>query len=85
VLKLSAYPDFVSGVSMHPSHPTIVQLQINEDEKALLEGAKSAKHVFMPAGDDKDSVKPGGLSEKVSIWQCQIISALPKFLCRLIA
>lgn len=66
-LKLSAYPEFVAAACMHPAHSQIVQL-IEEEEETLLKNAKSAKHMFMPAGDDMDNVKPGGLAEKVIIW-----------------
>ena len=41
-MKLSAYPEFVAGVGMHPSHSPISGL-VGDDETKLLEGAKSAK------------------------------------------
>ena len=74
VLKLSAYPEFVAGVGMHPSHSPISGL-VGEDETKLLEGAKSAQILFMPAGDDHENVRAGGLAEKVrSSPGCQSFS-----------
>ena len=64
-MKLSAYPEFVAGVGMHPSHSKICE-QVEDDETKLLEGAKSAQTLLMPASDDMDTVKAGGLAEKVS-------------------
>ena len=63
-MKLSAYPEFVAGVGMHPSHSPISGA-VGDDETKLLEGAKSAQILFMPAGDDHENVRAGGLAEKV--------------------
>jgi len=64
VMKLSAYPEFVAGVGMHPSHSPISGA-VGDDETKLLEGAKSAQILFMPAGDDHENVRTGGLAEKI--------------------
>ena len=50
VLRLCSYPEFKAGVHLHPSHSPICGI-VKEEEKALLEAAKEAKHVFMPAGE----------------------------------
>jgi len=64
VLKLSAYPEFMAGVGMHPSHSPISGL-VGDDETKLLEGVKSAQILFMPASDDHENVRSGGLAEKI--------------------
>lgn len=52
---------------MHPSHPLIMgPNMLNEDEKAALEAIKDKPQLFMPAGDDNETVKKGGLSEQVT-------------------
>ena len=51
-------------MGMHPSHSPLCGL-VGEDETELLEGAKSAQILLMPAGDDHENVRPGGLAEKV--------------------
>ena len=49
---------------MHPSHSPISGA-VGDDETKLLEGAKSVQILFMPAGDDHENVRVGGLAEKV--------------------
>ena len=61
---MCAYPEFVAGVGMHPSHSPISGL-VGDDERKLLEGAKSAQILFMPASDDHENVRAGGLAEQV--------------------
>jgi len=63
VLRLGAYPEVVAGASWHPSHSPIAGL-VGEDEKHLLESVH-CDQLFMPAGSDAESCKPGGLGEQV--------------------
>ena len=69
VLKHCAdYPGlFKAGVNIHPSHSPIMKMMLNEDEKELVEAVKKAgaAQLMMPAGDDMDTVKKGGLDEQV--------------------
>lgn len=68
VLKLSSYTEYnriieyKCGVSIHPSHPIMCEL-FGENEEKVLEAVKG-KHLFMPAGNDSESAKLGGLAEK---------------------
>ncbi|XP_059096384.1 carboxymethylenebutenolidase homolog [Tigriopus californicus] len=64
VLRLSAYPEVKAGVSMHPSHPNIAPL-VEESEQELLEAVVGTPQLFMPAGSDGQSVKPGGLGSQI--------------------
>jgi dienelactone hydrolase len=65
VVVLSSLPEFRAGVSMHPSHNRIMTDMLKDDETAALEAVRGKPQLFLPAGDDTASVKPGGLSEKV--------------------
>ena len=52
---------------MHPSHTPIWTSILKLDEKAKLEAVKAAgvPQLFMPAGNDHENVKAGGLGENV--------------------
>jgi len=63
VVRLSMLDTISAGVSMHPSHPTLLATA-GEDEEEVLELIK-APQLFLVEGDAGDSVKTGGLSEEV--------------------
>jgi len=62
VIRLSTFPDFKAGVSMHPSHPGIMAA-LQEDEAGIYAQVKSPQ-LIMPSKSDSESVKLGGLAEK---------------------
>lgn len=64
MLRLSATPGFAAGVSMHPSHAFILGL-LGEDQEEVLAAAAGAPQLFMPAKEDPEDVKPGGVGERV--------------------
>lgn len=63
VIKLSAFPDFKAGVSMHPSHPKMMELLDDSEEEAYKQ--VQCKQLFMSAGNDHENLFPGGLAETV--------------------
>jgi len=63
VLKASATGKVQAGVSFHPSHPRI-SAAMGEDEKALLEAVK-VPQLFLPAGNDGETVKEKGLADGI--------------------
>jgi len=71
VIKFSSLPEIKCGVSFHPSHPKLFGM-VGVDEEEQLK-AVTAAQLLLPAGDDMDSVKKGGLAEQVLADKCQII------------
>ena len=63
VLCLSSYVDFRAGISMHPGHSGICAMLGFDEEKLLKETL--CPQMFMPAGDDHENTKIGGLAKKV--------------------
>ena len=63
VMKYSSLPDFKAGISIHPSHPKMCGV-LEEIEEDLLKGV-ACKQLFMPAGNDPETVQSGGLGEKI--------------------
>merc|ERR1711892_1176530 len=63
VVRLSMLDTISAGVSMHPSHSTLLATA-GEDEEEVLELIK-APQLFLVEGDAGDSVKTGGLSVEV--------------------
>ncbi len=63
VLRMSSYVEVKAGISLHPSHPTINPM-LNVDEEQLLKEVKCPQ-MFMPAGDDHENTKLGGLGKKI--------------------
>merc|ERR1719494_1322391 len=63
VIRESSYPEFKAGISMHPSHSPISAL-LGEVEADLLKEVQ-CQQLFMPAGNDHENVKPGGLGASV--------------------
>ncbi len=64
VMKLNSLPRFVVGVNAHPTHPLVMQLRGESEEEAYWD-IKPSPQLFLPAGGDPDSVKPGGLACRV--------------------
>lgn len=63
VLRLSANVEFRAGISLHPSHTGISgALGINEAD--LLKDVKCPQ-LFLPAGDDHENVRFGGLGKQI--------------------
>jgi len=63
VVKASGSGKFSAGVSLHPSHPRILPM-FGEDEKTVI-GKIQCPQLFLPAGNDGDTVKSKGLSDQV--------------------
>ena len=63
VLRMSSYVEVKAGISLHPSHPTFNPM-LNVDEEQLLKEVKCPQ-MFMPAGDDHENTKLGGLGKKI--------------------
>eukprot|EP00090_Calanus_glacialis_P028045 TRINITY_DN4481_c0_g1_i1.p1 TRINITY_DN4481_c0_g1~~TRINITY_DN4481_c0_g1_i1.p1 ORF type:complete len:242 (+),score=74.77 TRINITY_DN4481_c0_g1_i1:39-764(+) len=63
VIRFSSLPEFVVGVSAHPSH-TKISMVLGEQEADIL--AKiSCDQLFLPAGNDGPEVKKGGLAQQM--------------------
>jgi len=71
VIDFSSFDDIKCGVSFHPSHPPIFGMTGVNEEDALK--AVKAPQLLLPAGGDADSVKKGGLAEKVLGDKCTIM------------
>jgi len=71
VIKFSSFPEFKAGVSFHPSHPPIFGMTGVDEEKEYQ--AVTAAQLMMPAKDDKDSVKTGGLAQQVLKDKCEVL------------
>jgi len=71
VVRFSALPNFNAGVSAHPSHSRLCQA-MGVDEKSILEKV-GCPQLFMPAGNDGDEVKAGGLGEQVLGSKLEIV------------
>merc|ERR1712002_104797 len=83
VIRFSSLPEFKGGVSIHPSHTKISEI-LGVDEKTILEQV-NCPQLFMPAGNDGDEVKEGGLGRDVLGSKLKIIEfpdMLHGFLCR---
>jgi len=63
VVRMSAMDEFKCGVSMHPSHTPLIPM-LKEDESEILKAIKCPQ-MFMPAGNDAETCKPGGLAEQI--------------------
>jgi len=72
VVLFSSLDMIKCGVSFHPSHPPIFgMIEANEEEQ--LKAIKCAQ-LMLPAGNDKESVKTGGLAQKVlGADKCQVV------------
>ena len=74
-LKLSSYVDLKAGISMHPGHSTLaMMLGLNEED--LYKDVKCPQ-MFMPAIDDHENAKIGGL---VTILPTVLVADVPKAL-----
>jgi len=71
VLRFSSLNDFKAGISIHPSHTKISEA-LGVDEKSILEQVRCPQ-LFMPAGNDTEQVKAGGLASQVLGGKLQII------------
>jgi len=63
VLKLSSTGKVAAGISFHPSHSRLTGLY-GDDESSLLK-AVQCPQLFVPAGNDPESCKEGGLAQKI--------------------
>ena len=63
VLRMSSYVEVKAGISLHPGHPAINSM-LKVDEERLLKDVKCPQ-MFMPAIDDHESTKLGGLGKKI--------------------
>ncbi len=62
-LKLSSYVEMKAGISMHPGHSRLaMMLELNEED--LYKDVKCPQ-MFMPAMDDHENTKLGGLAKKI--------------------
>merc|ERR1712043_157297 len=61
-----------AGISMHPSHPNVIENVLKENEEEILKEVKSPQ-MFLPSRSDKDSVKMNGLGKKILGDGVQII------------
>ena len=59
VLKLSSFVDLKAGISMHPAH-TMMGMILGLNEEDLYKDVKCPQ-MFMPAKDDHENTKIGGL------------------------
>jgi len=71
VVKLSTLEEFSAGVSMHPSHPPVMNI-LGESEEDLYKEILSPQ-LFMPSRSDSSSVKIGGLAESILGEELKII------------
>ena len=63
VMKYSSFPDFKAGISIHPSHSRMCGV-LGETEESLLRNI-ICKQLFMPAGNDHENTRAGGLAEQI--------------------
>ncbi len=73
VLKLSSYVDLKAGISLHPAHSMMAML-LGLNEEDLYKDVKCPQ-MFMPAKDDHENTKLGGL---VTILPTIFLTAVPK-------
>merc|ERR1719474_1291603 len=62
-LRISSLPEIIAGVTIHPSHSTMIP-NLGEDEATIL-GQVTAPQLIMPTKTDSDNVQPGGLDETI--------------------
>jgi len=72
VIHFSSFNEIKCGVSFHPSHPPIFgMIEANEEERLK---AVKCPQLLMPAGNDADTVKTGGLAQKVLCEEkCEVL------------
>ena len=71
MVEFLSLPEFCAGVGLHPSHPFVYSDAIlGQDEAAKLKACGGKPMLFMPAKEDMDSVKKGGLAEKARMINC---------------
>jgi len=71
VLKLSSYVVLKAGISLHPSHSGIV-VMLGLEEEDLYKDIMCPQ-MFMPAQNDHENTKNGGLAKKVLTDGLEII------------
>jgi len=62
-LRMSSLPEIIAGVTIHPSHSTMIP-NLGEDEATIL-GQVTAPQLILPTKTDSDNVQPGGLDETI--------------------
>jgi len=62
-IRLSSYPEFLGGVSLHPSHSGMMA-SLRENETAIMEAVRSPQ-LFLVASTDHNNTKPNGLDQRV--------------------
>jgi len=70
-IRLSTLPEFKAGVSMHPSHSTIMPA-VGDNEGDIYGQVKSPQ-LIMPSRTDSENVKVGGLAEQTLVDKVTII------------
>jgi len=72
VIHFSSFNEIKCGVSFHPSHPPIFGM-IDANEEEHLKAVKCPQ-LLMPASNDAETVKTGGLAQKVlGEDKCQVV------------
>jgi dienelactone hydrolase len=66
------FTEIVATVSMHPSHPILMSI-CNDDEGIILTKMNKKKHLFMPAANDHEHVREGGMARKVLKDRLQVL------------
>jgi len=65
VVRMSSHPLISAGVSMYPSHSTVIKVMKENEKDILAQIQDGSKQLFLPSAQDHKNVRPGGIGETV--------------------